>query len=225
MSEFVDSLEVEFRSAVNNEIMIQQKAYMKGQFEYFGIKSPLRNELSKPFLNKAYLPAKEDLNNLIRELWEKPQRDFQYFAQTLCQKYVKTLEEKDLELFEYMIITKSWWDTIDFIASNLVGPLFTKFPHLRDKTIKKWMASNNIWLQRTCLLFQLKYKDQVDRDLLSKLILELTGGKEFFINKAIGWSLRSYSRVDPEWVKEFVHNNELSNLSKREALKLINRSS
>ena len=223
MSEFVDSLEVEFRSAANEAIMIQQKAYMKGQFEYFGIKSPLRNELSKPFLHKDYLPPKEELHNLTRELWEKPQRDFQYFAQTLCQKYVKGLEENDLELFEYMIVTKSWWDTIDFIASNLVGPLFIKFPHLRNKTIKKWMATENMWLQRTCLLFQLKYKDEVDKDLLAKLILELTGGKEFFINKAIGWSLRSYSRVDPDWVMEFVNSNELSNLSKREALKLIHR--
>jgi len=201
--------------------MIQQKAYMRGQFKYFGINSALRNELSKPFLIKDCLPPKDQLHALVTELWEKSQREFQYFAQILCRKYVKTFEEKDLILFEYMIVTKSWWDTIDFIASNLVGPFFKKFPQLRDKAIKKWMASNNMWLQRTCLLFQLKYKDDVDRDLLAKLILELTGSKEFFINKAIGWSLRSYSRVDPGWVVEFVHSHELSNLSKREALKLL----
>lgn len=221
MSEFVDSLEQEFKRHTNESIRVQQKAYMKGQFEYFGIKSPLRNELSKPFLQKAFLPDKSELRDLVVELWEKPERDFQYFAQTFCSKYVKQFEKKDIDLFEYMIVTKSWWDTIDFIASNLVGPFFKTFPDLRDKTIKKWMASGNMWLQRSCLLFQLKYKDEVDKDLLAKLILELTGGKEFFINKAIGWSLRSYSRIDPDWVKEFVHSHELSNLSKREALKLM----
>ena len=221
MSEYVDTLDIQFRSSKNEEVRIQQKAYMKGKFDFFGIKSPLRHELSKPFLHKDYLPAKKELHKLVKEMWLKPERDFQYFGQTFCSKYTKQFEEKDIDLLEYMIVTKSWWDTIDFIASNLVGPFFKKYPDLRDSTIKKWMASNNMWLQRSCLLFQLKYKDGVDKDLLAELIQQLTGGKEFFINKAIGWSLRSYSRVDPDWVKAFVDNRELSNLSKREALKLM----
>jgi 3-methyladenine DNA glycosylase AlkD len=85
------------------------------------------------------------------------------------------------------------------------------------------MNSGNMWLQRTALLFQLKYKKATDVNLLSDYILRLQGSKEFFINKAIGWILREYSKTDPDWVIQFVQNNNLANLSRREALKWIDR--
>ena len=83
------------------------------------------------------------------------------------------------------------------------------------------MKSDNIWLQRTFLIFQLKYKEEININLLTDYILQLKDTKEFFINKAIGWILREYTRTNPEWVIDFVNKHELSNLSKREALKLI----
>lgn len=122
-----------------------------------------------------------------------------------------------------MITHKSWWDTIDFIASNLVGAYFKHFPEVKVNTIKKWLASENIWKQRTALLFQLKYKDQLDTSLLKYIIISLLGSDEFFINKAIGWILREYSKTNPEWVLSFTAENKLDKLSQREALKWLNR--
>ncbi|MFT6151359.1 MAG: 3-methyladenine DNA glycosylase AlkD [Flavobacteriales bacterium] len=120
-----------------------------------------------------------------------------------------------------MITNKSWWDTVDLITTNLVGNYFKLFPEQIIPITKIWMESDNIWLQRTCLIFQLKYKEEIDTDLLTDYILQLKDTKEFFINKAIGWILREYTRTNPEWVIDFVNKHELSNLSKREALKLI----
>ncbi len=85
------------------------------------------------------------------------------------------------------------------------------------------MDSGNMWLQRTALLFQLKYKKATDTKLLTDYILKLQGSKEFFINKAIGWILREYSKTESDWVIEFVKKHQLAPLSHKEALKWLNR--
>lgn len=194
---------------------------MKGHFEFYGLTSPIRKELQRPFLVKNYLPSKSDLEKIVKPLWQQPQREVQYFAQELVQKYSKQFEKEDIELFEYMVSQKSWWDTVDFIASNILGPYFTKFPEERKPHVKKWISSNNLWLQRSAVIFQLKYKHDVDTELLSYAIYKLLGSKEFFINKAIGWSLRQYGKFNPGWVKDFVLRTPLEPLSRREALKLL----
>lgn len=222
MKEFIDTLEIEFERNVNIEIAIGQKAYMKNHFEFYGIKSPFRRIIQKPFLHQDALPAKKDLEEFVKILWKKPQREFQYFAQELAFKYVKQLEVRDIDLFELMVVNKSWWDTVDFISPKLMGAYFIRFPDSRDKCVVDWLKSGNIWLQRSAILFQLNYKDKLDREFLSFVISSLLGSKEFFINKAIGWILRNYSRINPAWVIDFVDNTNLSGLSKREALRLLN---
>ena len=102
-----------------------------------------------------------------------------------------------------------------------MGEYFKTFPNQKEKYVTKWLKSDNMWLQRSALLFQLKYKNKIDTVLLSSAINSLLNSKEFFINKAIGWVLREYSRTNPNWVIEFVNNTELSNLSKKEALRLL----
>jgi len=221
MTTFINTLEIELAQYANPNIALEQKAYMRNQFEYYGIKSAERREIQKPLFIKEYLPKKEELDNIVIALWEKPQRDYQYFSQELAYKYVKHLEKKDIELYEYMVTHKSWWDTIDFIAAKLMGEYFIKFPEQRAAYVKKWIDSNNIWLQRCALLFQLKYKENLDTALLGSVINSLLGSKEFFINKAIGWVLREYSKTNPIWVIEFANKTALSNLSKKEALRLI----
>lgn len=222
MTNYLSTLQAEFERHANPQRAAKQKAYMKDNFKFYGITAPERQEIQKPFLLKQHLPPKKDLEKLIKKLWSKPQREYQMFGQELVNRYSKQLEKEDMTLLEYMVTLKSWWDTVDYIAANTMGTYFKLYPELRQKYVKKWLASDHIWLQRSALLFQLKYKDQLDNDLLAYAIKRLFGSKEFFINKAIGWILRQYSRVNPEWVKIFVKDNpSLANLSKREALRLM----
>ncbi len=195
---------------------------MKNQFPFFGLTAGERKELQKPFLTKAQLPPKEEVAGIVKELWKQPQRECQYFAQELAFKYHRKVEKEDIALYEYMVTHKSWWDTVDFIAANLMGAYFKRFPEQRNTYVQKWLESNNMWLQRSALLFQLKYKDQLDTALLSETIQPLLGSKAFFINKAIGWVLREYSKTNPQWVRDFVQSHELAPLSRKEALRLIN---
>ena len=220
-TEFINALEIELlRSADKNNALWQQN-YMKNKFEFYGIRAPKLKDIEKPFLQKEYLPEKQELHTLLKALWDKPQREFQYFGIHLMYKFRKQLELEDIMLFEYLLTEKSWWDTVDGIAPKLVGDYFMKFPHQKDVYVEKWLKSGNIWLQRSCIIFQLFYKEEVDTLLLSRVIHSLSGSTEFFINKAIGWMLRQYSRTNPAWVEEFVGNTVLHSLSKREALRLI----
>jgi len=220
MNGLIAELEIEFRKNANPLTAKGQKAYMKNNFEFFGIKSPLRRDIQKPFFQKEFLPHKYEIEGIVKELWSKPQRDFQYFAQELLFRYAKEFDSKDIDLLEFMVVHKSWWDSIDFIAPKLIGAYFKRYPEYRNGTVERWMKSDSIWLQRSSILFQLKYKQELDTDFLAYVINNLNGSKEFFVNKAIGWILRDYSRIDAKWVSDFCKNSSLSNLSRREALRL-----
>ena len=198
------------------------KKYMRDQFEYLGIKSPQNAALMKEFINEYGLPPLEKLDVIARELWSLPQREFQYSAITLAGKLEKKLGPDFITTIEYLITTKSWWDTVDILAGHAVGDQFRRFPAVKEKYLKKWRKSNNFWLRRTTLLFQLGYKKETDFDLLCELVQENLGSDEFFINKAIGWALRQYAHTDPAPVKKFVKaTKDLHPLSRREALKNI----
>ncbi|NNF20457.1 MAG: DNA alkylation repair protein, partial [Saprospiraceae bacterium] len=156
-------------------------------------------------------------------LWKEEKRELQYVAMDLLGKCQKQIITEDLVTMEYLIISKSWWDTVDFLAANPVGHILKENPELKYQKSKEFIKSGNMWLQRTSLLFQLKYKNAVDEHLLYQNIMNLTGSKEFFINKAIGWSLRQYSKYNPKSVRRFIDENQaaLANLSVREGSKYL----
>ncbi len=224
MHDFIETLEIEFSRQSDPTIAAGQKAYMRNQFEYFGLKSTIRKEIQRPFLEKTYLPPHPELNGLVKALWKKQQREYQYFGQELTFRYVKQIAPNDIKLYEWMVTNKSWWDTVDFIAVKLMGAYFQRFPEQIPNYIPKWLNSEDIWLQRSALLFQLKYKKKVDLLLLDESIHALLGSKEFFINKAIGWVLREYSRTHATWVTDFVERTRLAPLSRREALRILTAS-
>lgn len=221
MTDYVIKIISTFQSNGDQLIAEGQSNYMRNKFEFFGLKSQKRRDLQRAFLRSDSLPPKSELKLIVSELWTEPQRELHYLGQELVKKYLRESDRSDIELYEYMVTHKSWWDTVDFIASNLIGSHFKTYPELRKAYVDKWLSSQNMWLQRCALLFQLKYKTEVDTDLLTYAIRPLLGSKEFFINKAIGWMLREYSKSNPEWVASYVSKTELTPLSRKEALRLI----
>jgi|SRR5688572_21107623 len=197
------------------------KKYMRDQFEYLGIKTPQSVALQKEFYAEQGLPDVNDLDAILRDLWSLPEREFQYVGLGLLDKLEKKLPAKFIKTIEYLIATKPWWDTVDAIASHTIGTHFRRFPDVREKYLTKWRASKDLWLRRTAILFQLNYKKETDFELLCDIIRENLDSKEFFIDKAIGWSLRQYARVDPRAVSRFVKSTPLHPLSRREAMKHI----
>jgi 3-methyladenine DNA glycosylase AlkD len=199
------------------------KAYMKNQFEFLCIRSPEAKQLQKAFMQEHGLPRAEQQEAVIRELWQLPEREYQYFAMAILGKTIKKLNKDDVPLLEHLITTKSWWDTVDYLAAHPAGTLLQRYPELVEPCIQSWLSSDNMWLQRTAILFQLYYKENTDQARLFATIRECAGSTQFFIRKAIGWALREYSKTEPQAVIDFVHSEQIARLSVREALKVIRR--
>ena len=218
-------LEQIFKENANKEFAISMKAYMRDKFDLFGIKMGDRRQLTKEiFLQVKSLP-KADLIELSKELYCKEEREFHHMAVEFLEKNLKAknLEVGDIELFEWLIITNSWWDTVDVVAPRLVRLYFETFPEERDKRINDWLGSGTKWLIRSAILFQLKSKEKTDLDFLFSIILSCCHTDEFFINKAIGWILRENSKRIPLEIEAFVEENrdKLDSLSIHEALRII----
>ena len=183
MNEFVTELRKVFEENGNAEIAAGQKAYLKDLFEFYGIKTPVRREITKPFMTREHLPEKEDAFKILKECWLQPEREFQQFGLDFFLKYTKKLEKKDIRFLEFLVTHKSWWDTVDMFATKGAGDYFKKFPEEREKKVKEWCRQENMWLRRVAILFQLKYKKDTDLELLTYAIEQNIGSKEFFINK------------------------------------------
>jgi 3-methyladenine DNA glycosylase AlkD len=204
----------------NQEQAKKMSAYMKDNFAYLGIQKPLRGELQKEFFKKAKNNQKVNWD-LIYMLWNLPEREFQYLAVDYLLALKDSLQKSDLDRVKRLIINKSWWDSVDPLATNITGILCAKYPELVQSDILSWAESDNIWLVRVGVLFQLKYKENTDIELLALIIRKNSNSKEFFITKAIGWALREYSKTNKEWVKSFLGCNILQPLSVREASKFL----
>jgi 3-methyladenine DNA glycosylase AlkD len=215
----INVLRQEFEAASNSEKAAQQKAYLKNQFEFYGISMPERKRLVKAYYDEYGVP--ENGIELAKTMFLLPQREFHYTAQELLMKVKKQWEFHHIEDIEWFITTNSWWDTVDHLASNVAGAFFKKWPEAKKEVILNWNRSENMWLIRSSIIFQLKYKNEVNEELLEMCILPHTQDKEFFIRKAIGWALRQYSRFNPDWVRDFIGRVALQPLSLGEAKKYL----
>lgn len=210
----------EFTKQINYENADKMKKYMKDNFKFIGLRSPKRKELQKEFLKS--IDKDYPINKVwVLQLWSYECREFQYLAIDYLIHQKSKLKEEHMDLIQILITTKPWWDTVDLLASNLVGELCRKYPELIDGYIIRWAIDENIWLRRTSIIYQLKYKENTDTKLLEYAICENKNDSDFFIRKAIGWALREYSKVNSKWVTEFLSKHKLHRLSAREAGKYL----
>jgi len=221
MNEVLATLTFHFENNRNEQNAEPMKKYMKNLFPFLGIKTPERNKLTKLFYQQSGILKLDFQHDVVLELWQQPEREYQYAAIDYIGRSLKKLVKEDLPFFEKLITTKSWWDTVDMLAQKPVGTIAEKYPEVITESIDSWAISENLWLRRTALLFQLKYKGNTNEVLLYRYIESNAESKEFFIQKAIGWALREYSKTHPESVREFINSHSLAPLSIREGSKYL----
>jgi 3-methyladenine DNA glycosylase AlkD len=200
---------------------VAMKQYMRNKFDFIGVMSVPRKEMFLAW--KKELPTnmgREERWELIYELWEKEEREYHYVAMDWLNSWKMTdIFENDAEYLKFLISNKSWWDTVDLLSSNVLGKYGQKFPTNMLNVIEEWSEEKSFWLHRATIIFQLRYKKNTDLKILSTQINRFQLNKEFFIQKAIGWSLREFAKTDSKWVINFIEENGISGLAKREALK------
>jgi len=207
--------------AGRHEVAEKQSAYMRNKFPFFGVTSPQSKPLFKKLFKDYGKFTEVDLIEFVRLCFENEYREVHYFGILMVEKQIKKQKAEFSHFLKEMVVTKSWWDSVDWI-SKMVGIHFSRFPIQIKPVTRQWMDSGNIWLQRIAIIFQ-RYKNYpTDEKLLYKYILELKSSQEFFIQKAQGWALRDHSKENPDSVRKFIKNNpDLSSLTLREAQKYL----
>ena len=206
-----------------NELLAESmEKYMRDKFSFLGIRGPKRTELFKKYFPTARKTKEIDWN-FIETCWNKEEREFQYAVVYYLKAMQKFLKKGDISKLKYLVVTKSWWDTVDLL-SKIIGDVVNRSKELKTLMLEWSKKENNIWLRRVAILHQLSFKENVDKLLLETILEDNLCDSEFFINKAIGWALRDYSKVNPEWVRKFIEKNrsKMANLSLREASKYLN---
>ena len=204
------------------EDAVQKVRYMKNHFDFYGLRAKIWVGLLKELFVEYGIYEGKDLEYFIQRCFDDEYREIHYAAIQMFERQQKKSDHDYIDLLEWMVVHQSWWDSVDWI-SKLIGIQFKKHPEQIIPYTQKWIKGDNMWLQRVAIIFQSAYKEQTDQELLFDYCKQKAFDKEFFIRKAIGWALRQYSRTNPQAVKAFVieNQNQLSTLSKREALRLM----
>nr|WP_040310169.1 DNA alkylation repair protein [Bacteroides coprosuis] len=215
-----NSLLKQYQAVQDKERAAQMEKYMRNQFSFLGIATPERRKIAKPLFQEAKYHEVVDWC-LIQKCWDCPYRELQYVACDYLHRVTPLLVSKDLESIEKLITTKSWWDSVDSLYI-VIASMVQADPRLK-KRMRAWSLDDNKWLRRAAIAYQLSLKEETDLELLSEVILNNTNHPDFFVQKAIGWILREYSKTDSDWVRSFInqHGDAMSKLSIREGSKYI----
>lgn len=204
-----------FEKNKHQENAIKMSQYMKNQFLFYGIVAPQRKNLYKEFLKKE--KRTRTIDWLFLDLcFLDDHREFQYLVYDYLLALKKYLTYEDILTIQKYIQTKSWWDTVD-IFSKIIG--YIGLHDIRvDQLMIQWSTNPDMWLRRVAIIHQLGYKDKTSTDILKIIIINNLGSHDFFINKAIGWSLRDFSKTNPQWVKTFIeqYKKQMNKLSIKE---------
>ncbi|MFM6933894.1 MAG: DNA alkylation repair protein [Flavobacteriales bacterium] len=223
MRVYIDDLSERLELIRDHSRIEAMENYMKNNFPFLGIMSTPRRVVYRAW--KETLPkdlTRQQCWEIVRELWQKEEREYHQIALDYMMSWpLKSYQKEDIQGIYFVLSNQSWWDTIDGIAVHIVGKYAKKFPEEMPQIIAEWIGHPSFWLNRTCLLYQLKWKEKTDLGLQQSYIQTLKWNKEFFIQKAIGWSLREISKWNPTWVKEVVEQEELKGLAFREAMKYV----
>jgi len=219
---FITELENTFAARSNAENALAMAKYMKDLFPFYGIKTDERRAILKSVCKKHQAEIDSNARTIAWELFLKKERELQYCGIEIIIKSLKNnYIIEDIVWIEKLLITNSWWDTVDTISKYILGSYLKQFPTEIATVVQRFSNAENMWLNRSVILFQLGYKSTTDFDLLQSLCSQHSHSNEFFIRKAIGWALREYAKTDPDAVRKFVLQSNLKPLSKKEALKNI----
>ena len=217
----VETVRADLRAAADPVRAPQMQAYMKSSMPYLGVRVPDVRRIVRAAA-QARPPATTDaLAHTAASLWrEASYREERYAATALLGvpgvRRLRTL--RLLPLYREMITTGAWWDHVDEVAHR-VGELLVAYPAELRPVVHAWARDEDRWLRRASVICQVGLRSATDTELLSDAIVANLGDRDFFLRKAIGWALRDYARTEPDWVRAFVAAQELSPLSRREALK------
>lgn len=209
-----------FEAREDKENAIAMSKYMRNLFDFYGLPTPKRKEVYNNFIKSEKKLKKIDWE-FLDKCYEDNHREFQYLVYDYLIAMNNYLIYDDIPKIKKYIKSKQWWDTIDFL-NKVIGDIGLRDNRVDDLMIE-WSKDEDFWIRRIAIDHQLCRKEKTNTELLEKIIVNNFNSDEFFINKAIGWALRDYSKTNPKWVKDFLekYKDKMNKLSIKEASKYI----
>ena len=201
----------------------RMQAYMKTDMPFYGVQKPGRTHILRHLVKEFAPENRSEYEKLVVALWALPHREEKYLAQGVAVRHNQFVVAQSLPLFSQMITEGAWWDFVDETATHMVRHLIISYADDTWPTVDTWIHNEDMWLRRSAIICQVGAKEHTDAERLLRFCEQRAFEEEFFIRKAIGWSLREYAKTDPESVADFAisHREQLSRLSFREAIKHI----
>lgn len=193
---------------------------MRNKFIFYGLKSLERRKSYHDLIKLEKANKKIDWK-FLDQAWADEHREAQYFVCDYLIALEKYLKFEDIDhIFNY-VKSKQWWDTIDSLIKP-IGNIGLRDDRVNDLMLA-WSKDDDFWVRRVAIEHQLLRKDKMNVKLLNAILENNLGSSEFFINKAIGWALRDYSKTNPNWVENFIrkHQAEMATLSIKEGRKYL----
>ncbi len=227
-SALLTALRAELAKLTDAERAQGAAAYMKQALPFLGLPMSQTRSLARQCLKQHPLTSDKSWRASVESLFFNARyQEERYAALELAgiKRFDSYQKPALLSLYKRMIQTAAWWDLVDEL-STLVGTLLLLHPSQVRPQLLGWSKHEDIWLRRASIICQRKHRQQTDLELLVACIEPSLDSSEFFLRKAIGWALREHSKTDPEVILAYVtaHRRQLSNLSKREALKHLRAS-
>jgi 3-methyladenine DNA glycosylase AlkD len=219
----IEVIRRELEARANPAKAPDMQAYMKSEMPFLGVQKPGRTQIAREVFAAHPLEGFRAWHDTVLELWHGARfREERYLAIALARdpRYREHRTMAALPLYEELIVTGAWWDLVDEVAVRLVGELELA---ALGPILREWAVDQDMWKRRTAIIAQVLRKEGTDLALLYDCIEPNRDDREFFIRKAIGWALRAYAWVDPDEVERYCATHELSPLSRREALKNLDR--
>ena len=133
--------------------------YMRDKFEFYGIPSPLRKEITKDFIKEERLLKVVDWE-LLNLCYDDSHRELQYFVIDYLSAMNKYLTYDDIPKIMRFIKSKQWWDTIDLL-DRIIGNIGLRDNHVDDLMVE-WSKDGDIWLRRIAIDHQNGRKEKTN---------------------------------------------------------------
>ena len=226
----VNSIETRLRALADPKRAEGERAYLKSDLidddrVHLGVATPACRRIVRQELRALGAVTHDELLYMVGSLWDRPEFEFKRAATEMAHIRSEMFTPDDLDQVLTWMRRAQTWALIDEWAPRVVGRLLDNYPSEVGPVLDRWSVDDDFWIRRSSLLSMLisLRRGEGEFDRFGRYADAMMGETEFFIRKAIGWTLRDMSRRRPIEVAEFIRPRvgAMSGLTFREAVRRL----